>query len=101
MIHHGVIQNNHQGCSWQIPGDLLATSLDPITNLRNAQEKPFDLFSKLAFQHHQVSVIFMRIDAMPDTLYLIFHNAFTGTAATGGFAGAAVSQAIRFGVAKV
>ena len=45
-------------------------------------------------------IIFMRFDAIPHALYLIFHDAFTGTAATGGFAGAAVSQVIRFGVAR-
>lgn len=45
-------------------------------------------------------IIFMKFDAIPHALYLIFHDAFTGTAATGGFAGAAVSQVIRFGVAR-
>ena len=38
--------------------------------------------------------------AIPAAFALIFSDAFTGTAATGGFAGAAVAQAIRFGVAR-
>lgn len=45
-------------------------------------------------------IIFMNFSAVPQALYLIFHDAFTGTAATGGFAGAAVAQVIRFGVAR-
>ncbi len=38
--------------------------------------------------------------ALPDALALAFHDAFTGTAAAGGFAGAAVKEAIRFGMAR-
>jgi len=45
-------------------------------------------------------VIFINVEAIPAAFALIFHDAFTGTAATGGFAGAAVAQAIRFGVAR-
>ena len=37
---------------------------------------------------------------IPAALALIFDSAFSGTAAVGGFAGAAVRQAIRFGVAR-
>jgi AGCS family alanine or glycine:cation symporter len=45
-------------------------------------------------------VIVMNIQAVPSAFALIFHAAFNGTAASGGFAGAAVAQAIRFGVAR-
>jgi AGCS family alanine or glycine:cation symporter len=37
---------------------------------------------------------------IPGALALVFESAFSGTAAVGGFAGAAVRQAIRFGVAR-
>ena len=37
---------------------------------------------------------------IPAALALVFESAFSGTAAVGGFAGAAVRQAIRFGVAR-
>ena len=37
---------------------------------------------------------------IPRALALVFEGAFSGTAAAGGFAGAAVRQAIRFGVAR-
>ena len=39
-------------------------------------------------------------DQIPGALALIFESAFSGTAAVGGFTGAAVRQAIRFGVAR-
>jgi AGCS family alanine or glycine:cation symporter len=45
-------------------------------------------------------VIGMHIDALPAALAMVFHDAFTGTAATGGFAGATIAAAIRFGVAR-
>lgn len=45
-------------------------------------------------------VVYMNMKAIPSAFAVIFHDAFTGTAANGGFAGAAVAQAIRFGVAR-
>lgn len=47
-----------------------------------------------------LTVIALHLEAVPTAFALIFHSAFSGTAATGGFAGAAVTQAIRFGVAR-
>jgi AGCS family alanine or glycine:cation symporter len=37
---------------------------------------------------------------IPDTIVLIFKSAFTGQAAAGGFAGATIMQAMRYGVAR-
>lgn len=45
-------------------------------------------------------VIIANLDAVPGAISMIFTDAFTGTAASGGFLGAAVAQAIRFGVAR-
>ena len=45
-------------------------------------------------------VIFSNLGQVPAALGTIVSDAFTGTAATGGFAGAAVWAAIRFGVAR-
>jgi AGCS family alanine or glycine:cation symporter len=45
-------------------------------------------------------VILLRIDALPGALDLIFHSAFSGQAAVGGFSGAAVAKGIQFGVAR-
>ena len=45
-------------------------------------------------------VIFLNIDQVPGMLVFVVKDAFTPTAATGGFAGATVWMAIRFGVAR-
>ncbi len=45
-------------------------------------------------------VILLNIEAVPGAFRLIFAHAFSPIAATGGFAGAAVWAAIRFGVAR-
>ena len=39
-------------------------------------------------------------DALPAAFALVFADAFTGTAASGGFAGATIAQAMRYGVAR-
>ena len=45
-------------------------------------------------------IILINLTEVPQALSLIFTHAFTPAAATGGFAGAAVAAAIRFGVAR-
>jgi len=45
-------------------------------------------------------VVAMNLDQVPKILALVLTNAFTGTAAEGGFAGAGVWMALRFGVAR-
>ncbi len=45
-------------------------------------------------------IIFSNINKIPMAFQIIFDSAFNGTAATGGFAGATVLMAIRFGVAR-
>jgi len=45
-------------------------------------------------------VLVAHAGALPATIALIFSDAFTGTAAAGGFAGASVAAAMRFGVAR-
>jgi alanine or glycine:cation symporter, AGCS family len=45
-------------------------------------------------------ILFINFAEIPAALSLIVSDAFTGTSATGGFAGAAVMAAIRFGVAR-
>lgn len=45
-------------------------------------------------------VLVLLADQIPAALGLIFTDAFTGTAATGGFIGATIMMAIRFGVAR-
>ncbi len=45
-------------------------------------------------------ILFLNFTTIPDALALIFSHAFSPASATGGFAGAAVASAIRFGVAR-
>ena len=45
-------------------------------------------------------IIAINIENLPATLGLVFKGAFTGTAAAGGFAGAAFSQVMRIGMAR-
>ncbi len=45
-------------------------------------------------------IIFTHLEAIPQAFACIVHDAFTGTAAAGGFAGATLAQVIRFGVAR-
>lgn len=42
----------------------------------------------------------MNINGIPDTIILIFNSAFTGQAAIGGFVGAGMKEALRFGIAR-
>lgn len=45
-------------------------------------------------------ILAMNISKIPEAFYLIFKHAFSPAAGIGGFTGATVSQAIRFGVAR-
>ncbi len=45
-------------------------------------------------------IIAVHIEEIPAAISLIFTDAFTGTAAAGGFAGSTVMMAVRFGVAR-
>ena len=57
-------------------------------------------FMAVAYMLAGLAIIGMNLQAVPDALALIVSDAFTGTAAAGGFAGAGVMAAIRFGVAR-
>jgi AGCS family alanine or glycine:cation symporter len=47
-----------------------------------------------------IVLLILNYDKVPAAFALIFKSAFTGTAAAGGFAGAAIRHAIRYGVAR-
>ncbi len=57
-------------------------------------------FMALAYLAGGLAVLAMHLGEIPDALKLILEHAFTPIAASGGFAGAAVWAAIRFGVAR-
>jgi len=57
-------------------------------------------FMAVAYLFGSIMIIGSHIDQVPSALILIVDSAFNGAAATGGFAGAAVWAAIRYGVAR-
>jgi alanine or glycine:cation symporter, AGCS family len=57
-------------------------------------------FMALAYVLACLIIIFTHISQLPGIFQMIIHDAFSGSAATGGFAGATVWAAIRFGVAR-
>jgi AGCS family alanine or glycine:cation symporter len=57
-------------------------------------------FMCLFFLLGGIFIIFKHIDALPATFGLIFKSAFTGSAAVGGFAGAAFAQAVKVGMSR-
>ncbi|MCX4029219.1 sodium:alanine symporter family protein [Endozoicomonas sp. SM1973] len=57
-------------------------------------------FMAIAYLLAGLVVLALNLGQIPAALELIFTSAFSGTAATGGFVGAGVAAAIRFGVAR-
>ena len=57
-------------------------------------------FMSIAYIIMGILMIIVNINAVPNAFSMIFTNAFTGTAAVGGFAGAAVSKIIQTGMAR-
>jgi len=54
----------------------------------------------LAYMLGALIILGLHLERIPEAVELIFTHAFTPISATGGFAGAAVASAIRFGVAR-
>src|SRR5690606_27184095 len=57
-------------------------------------------FMCVAYVMAAIAVLIVQADQIPAAFGLIFSHAFSPAAATGGFAGAAVLAAIRYGVAR-
>lgn len=57
-------------------------------------------FMALLYLSGGLAILVMRIGELPHALRLVIDGAFTGTAATGGFAGSTVMLAMRYGVAR-
>ena len=57
-------------------------------------------FMAISYIAGALIIILLNVEQVPTALMTIIHHAFTGTAATGGFAGATVLMAIHFGVAR-
>jgi alanine or glycine:cation symporter, AGCS family len=57
-------------------------------------------FMAIVYVAGSLAIIGVNIAHVPDAFALIFRDAFTGTAAAGGFAGAAMIMGVRYGVAR-
>ncbi|MDR0425475.1 MAG: sodium:alanine symporter family protein [Clostridiales Family XIII bacterium] len=77
----------------------MAVVLGGIARLGKVAEKLVPLMC-LFYVVGGLFVIFRNVDNLPSTFRLIFESAFTGTAAVGGFLGAAFMQAMQTGVAR-
>ena len=73
--------------------------LGGINRIAEVAEKLVPIMA-VAYISGALIVIFANLEQVPTALLLIIDSAFTGTAATGGFAGAAVWAAVRYGVAR-
>ena len=76
-----------------------AVILGGITRIAHVAAKLVP-FMAIVYIGGSLFVILSNLGEVPTALATIVSHAFTGTAATGGFAGAAVWAAIRFGVAR-
>jgi alanine or glycine:cation symporter, AGCS family len=57
-------------------------------------------FMALLYLGGGVVILLTHLDRIPDALSLVFEGAFSGTAATGGFAGSTMMLALRYGIAR-
>lgn len=57
-------------------------------------------FMAIAYVGGALIILFIHLHQIPAALWLIVHDAFTGTAATGGFAGSVFMLAVQKGVAR-
>ena len=57
-------------------------------------------FMAIAYVLAALAIVFLNIDKLPDAITLIVNSAFSGTAASGGFIGATIWMAIRWGFAR-
>ena len=98
-----VLQSNLSIPTW-VTGLVLAVLvliviLGGVRRIANVAEKLVPAMAVLYIGAALV-VILLNAGQVPGALGMIVTDAFTGTAATGGFAGAAVLAAVRFGVAR-
>ena len=57
-------------------------------------------FMCIAYIAGGLVIVLLHLDAIPEAFRLVFDGAFSGSAATGGFAGATIMMAMRYGIAR-
>jgi len=94
--------------TWSIPPVLTGVVLAVLTGIviiggikriGKVTEKLVPIMA-VAYVIGALGILLLNIDKVPMAFSLIFQHAFSPASAAGGFAGAAVSAAIRFGVAR-
>lgn len=70
-----------------------------VTRIVSVTEKMIP-FMSILYMIGGIAIIIMNLSALPGVFASIFEGAFTGTAATGGFAGASIAMAVRWGVSR-
>lgn len=95
---------SHFGISKWITGGVLAvaTALVIIGGIKSIGRVTTLLvpFMIAVYGIGAIIVVIIKFSAIPEVFSLVFTNAFSSTAAAGGFAGATVMQGIRWGVAR-
>ena len=73
--------------------------LGGIVRIGKVTEKLVPFMASLYFLGG-ITILILNIDELPAAIFLVVESAFHPTAAVGGFAGAAIRDALRFGVAR-
>jgi AGCS family alanine or glycine:cation symporter len=82
-----------------LAGLTFAVIIGGIKRIANVTEKIVP-FMAIVYVVGSLVVIFANISELGSAFSMIFTDAFSGTAATGGFTGAGIAAAMRFGVAR-
>ncbi len=82
-----------------LAGLTFAVIIGGIKRIANVAEKIVP-FMAVVYVIGALIVIFANIELLGSAFATIFRDAFSGTAATGGFTGASIAAAMRFGVAR-
>lgn len=82
-----------------LAGLTFAVVIGGIKRIANVTERIVP-FMAVVYVVGALFIIFANVEALWGAVKLIFTDAFTGTAAVGGFAGSAITTAMRFGVAR-
>ncbi len=96
--------NHATGCPTWVSGLMIAAMLAAVTlgGIR-AIGRFTGAFVPVMIVIYMVGagwILLLHLQQIPAALWLIIESAFTGTAAAGGFLGAGIMQAMRFGVAR-
>lgn len=82
-----------------LAGGVFAVIIGGVQRLARVTEKLVPIMAVI-YVLGALLVLVLNAGEVPAAIGLIFSDAFSGTAATGGFAGAGIIMAIRFGVAR-